>query len=34
MRVRCPARGPTPEPGTCIKSGRPSARRVLVAKAY
>jgi prolyl-tRNA synthetase len=35
--IRCvplPGQGPDPEPGTCIKSGRPSARRVLVAKAY
>jgi prolyl-tRNA synthetase len=26
--------GPAPEPGKCIKTGRPSARRVLFAKAY
>ena len=26
--------GPPPEPGTCIKTGKPSARRVLFAKAY
>lgn len=26
--------GPEPEPGTCIKSGAPSAQRVLFAKNY
>ncbi len=32
--IRCiPFDGPS-EPGTCVKSGRPSARRVLFAKAY
>ncbi|MEM6994220.1 MAG: hypothetical protein AAF721_27140, partial [Myxococcota bacterium] len=37
VTVRCiplPGQGPDPEPGTCIKSGRPSPRRVLMAKAY
>ncbi|MEZ4385826.1 MAG: proline--tRNA ligase [Nannocystaceae bacterium] len=35
--IRCvplAGQGPDPEPGTCIFSGRPSARRVLIAKAY
>ncbi len=35
--IRClpiPGDGPEPEPGKCIKTGRPSARRVLFAKAY
>jgi prolyl-tRNA synthetase len=32
--IRCiPFDGPG-EAGTCVKSGRPSARRVLFAKAY
>ncbi len=26
--------GPAPEPGKCVKTGKPSARRVLFAKAY
>jgi len=26
--------GPAPEPGVCVRTGRPSARRVLFAKAY
>lgn len=37
VTIRCvplPGFGPEPEPGRCIKSGRPSARRVLMAKAY
>jgi prolyl-tRNA synthetase len=37
VTIRCiplEGQGPAPEPGTCIKSGRPSARRVLFAKAY
>jgi prolyl-tRNA synthetase len=37
VTVRCvplPGQGPDPEPGVCIKSGRPSPRRVLMAKAY
>jgi prolyl-tRNA synthetase len=35
--IRClplPGEGPDPEPGTCIKSGRPSKGRVLFAKNY
>ena len=35
--IRCvplAGQGPDPEPGTCIFSGRPSARRELIAKAY
>lgn len=37
VTVRCiplPGQGPAPEPGLCIKSGRPSTQRVLMAKAY
>jgi len=37
VTIRCvplPGHGPAPEPGKCIKSGRPSAQRVLMAKAY
>src|SRR5690606_30870742 len=37
VTIRCvplPGFGPEPEPGRCIKTGRPSARRVLMAKAY
>jgi prolyl-tRNA synthetase len=37
VTIRCvplPGQGPDPEPGTCIKSGAPSTRRVLMAKAY
>jgi prolyl-tRNA synthetase len=26
--------GPAPEEGKCIKTGRPSKQRVLIAKAY
>ena len=35
--IRCvplPGEGPAPEPGKCIKSGRPSRQRVLFAKNY
>jgi prolyl-tRNA synthetase len=35
--IRCiplPGYGPEPEPGACIKTGRPSKQRVLFAKAY
>ncbi len=35
--VRCvplPGQGPDPEPGKCIKTGNPSQRRVLFARAY
>jgi prolyl-tRNA synthetase len=35
--IRCiplDGEGPTPEPGTCVKSGKSSARRVLFAKNY
>jgi len=35
--IRCipfPGEGPEPSPGKCIRSGRPSARRVLFARAY
>ncbi len=37
VTIRCiplPGQGPAPEPGKCIKSGKPSAQRVLMAKAY
>jgi prolyl-tRNA synthetase len=37
VTIRCiplPGQGPDPEPGTCIFSGQPSPRRVLMAKAY
>jgi prolyl-tRNA synthetase len=37
VTVRCvplPGQGPDPEPGACVKTGRPSPRRVLFAKAY
>lgn len=37
VTIRCvplPGQGPDPEPGLCIKTGRPSTRRVLMAKAY
>ena len=37
VTVRCvplPGQGPAPEPGACVKTGRPSQRRVLFAKAY
>ena len=37
VTVRCiplEGQGPDPEPGACIKTGKPSARRVLFAKAY
>ena len=37
VTIRCiplPGQGPDPEPGKCIFSGQPSARRVLMAKAY
>ncbi|TDJ72240.1 MAG: proline--tRNA ligase [Planctomycetota bacterium] len=32
--VALPGDGPDPEPGACIKTGKPSAQRVLFAKAY
>ena len=35
--IRClphPEDGPEPEPGSCVKTGKPSARRVLFAKNY
>jgi prolyl-tRNA synthetase len=35
--IRCiplEGQGPAPEPGTCIKTGQPSAQRVLFAKNY
>ncbi len=35
--IRCiplPGQGPAPEEGKCIKTGRPSKQRVLIAKAY
>ena len=35
--IRCiplAGEGPDPEPGTCLKSGKPSAQRVLFAKNY
>ena len=35
--IRCiplPGQGPEPEPGSCIVTGKPSPRRVLIAKAY
>ncbi|MCA9701989.1 MAG: proline--tRNA ligase, partial [Myxococcales bacterium] len=37
VTVRCiplPGQGPDPEAGKCIFSGKPSPRRVLMAKAY
>ncbi|MDD5308722.1 MAG: proline--tRNA ligase [Deltaproteobacteria bacterium] len=37
VTIRCvplPGEGPAPEPGKCIKTGRPSAQRVLFARAY
>jgi prolyl-tRNA synthetase len=37
VTIRCiplPGQGPDPQPGLCIRSGRPSPRRVLMAKAY
>jgi prolyl-tRNA synthetase len=37
VTIRCiplPGQGPAEEAGSCIKSGRPSPRRVLMAKAY
>jgi prolyl-tRNA synthetase len=37
VTIRCvplPGQGPAPEPGKCVKTGRPSAQRVLFAKAY
>jgi prolyl-tRNA synthetase len=37
VTVRCiplEGQGPAPEPGTCIKTGKPSTQRVLFAKAY
>ena len=35
--LRCiplPGEGPEPEPGVCVKTGKPSAQRVLFAKNY
>jgi prolyl-tRNA synthetase len=35
--IRClplPGQGPAPEPGRCVKTGRPSARRALFARNY
>jgi prolyl-tRNA synthetase len=35
--VRCiplAGQGPTPEAGTCVKTGKPSAQRVLFSKNY
>jgi len=37
VTIRCvplPGQGPDPEPGACVKTGRPSAQRVLFARAY
>ncbi len=37
VTIRCipqKGQGPDPEPGTCIKTGKPSPRKVLFAKAY
>lgn len=37
VTIRClplPGDGPAPAPGKCVKTGKPSARRVLFAKAY
>jgi len=37
VTIRClphPEDGPAAEPGKCVKTGRPSARRVLFAKNY
>ena len=32
--IPLPGEGPEPEPGSCIKTGKPSAQRVLYAKNY
>ena len=37
VTIRCiplPGEGPEPEEGVCIKTGKPSKQRVLMAKAY
>jgi prolyl-tRNA synthetase len=37
VTIRCiplPGQGPDSEPGACVKTGKPSACRVLFAKAY
>ena len=37
VTIRCiplPGQGPAPEPGRCIRTGNPSAGRVLMARAY
>ncbi|MEM9487926.1 MAG: proline--tRNA ligase, partial [Myxococcota bacterium] len=37
VTIRCipmAGQGPEPEPGTCVRTGKPSAQRVLMAKAY
>jgi prolyl-tRNA synthetase len=37
VTIRCiplPGQGPDPEPGACVKTGKPSKQRVLFAKAY
>ena len=37
VTIRCiplPGQGPDAEPGVCIKSGKPSTQRVLMAKSY
>lgn len=37
VTIRCiplPGQGPAPEDGKCVKSGKPSKQRVLMAKAY
>ena len=37
VTIRCiplSGQGPAPEEGTCIKSGKPSQQRVLMAKSY
>jgi prolyl-tRNA synthetase len=37
VTIRCvplPGQGPDPEPGACVRTGQPSPRRVLFARAY
>jgi prolyl-tRNA synthetase len=37
VTIRCvplPGQGPDPEPGACVKTGNPSAQRVLFSRAY
>ncbi|MBW2534752.1 MAG: hypothetical protein JRI55_24885, partial [Deltaproteobacteria bacterium] len=37
VTIRCvplAGQGPDPEPGACVRTGKPSRQRVLFAKAY